>query len=550
MATGTQLEKSAPARPGKPLLTDQIAALLGRTRIRWAEMAPRQRGWAVGAAGLLVLLIGGMLWYGLSPDWRILYSGMDPEDARQTGLTLTQAQIPFEPTPDGAGIRVPAAQLDKARLATAAKGGVKSGRLGFEIFDKPNWVGSEFDEQVNYQRALEGELEHTVATLSDVESARVHLVLSHDSLFRDQQRPAKASVILKLRHRTLSDGEPDAIRNLVSSAVDGLTPDNVVLVDASGHLPLGPKTPEAMQLTAEQALEEKLISTLEPVTGPGNVRASVTLDYDRAASDVTQQTYDPDKTVTLSMQRTEQNSNALPIPAGVPGVASNAPNTQALPVYPQQTTPPQTAKTESGTYGASRTDRHVVEGPGRVRRLTAAIVVNNRLVQPASKGKSAVWQPRSADEVRNLTALAQASVGFDAARGDMLTVEDLAFDQNRAEQPPPIVEKWLTTAENSPVLVKYLALFAGLLFVVAFGVRPALRQAGSAHVEKKSAKHGAHELGTGAAASAQPVLKPPEPVEVDPERLRTQEIFEQVTEHLKREPTQSSRLLQSWIHSD
>ncbi len=153
---------------------------------------------------------------------------MDPEDARQTGLVLTQAQIPFEPTPDGSGIRVPAAQLDKARLATAAKGSVKSGRLGFEIFDKPNWVGSEFDEQVNYQRALEGELEHTVGTLSDIESARVHLVLPHDSLFRDQERPAKASVVIKLRHRSLADGEPDAIRNLVSSAVDGLTPENVV----------------------------------------------------------------------------------------------------------------------------------------------------------------------------------------------------------------------------------------------------------------------------------------------------------------------------------
>jgi flagellar M-ring protein FliF len=550
MATGTQLEKSAPARPGQPLLTDQIAALLGRARIRWAEMAARQRGWAFGAALLLLLLIGGLLWYTLSPDWRILYSGMEPEDARQTGLILTQAQIPFEPTPDGAGIRVPAAQLDKARLATAAKGGVKSGRLGFEIFDKPNWVGSEFDEQVNYQRALEGELEHTVGTLSDVESARVHLVLSHDSLFRDQQRPAKASVVLKLRHRTLADGEPDAIRNLVSSAVDGLTPDNVVLVDASGHLPLGPKTPEAMQLTAEQALEEKLISTLEPVTGPGNVRASVTLDYDRAASDVTQQTYDPDKTVTLSMQRTEQTSGPQPVPAGVPGVASNAPNTQALPVYPQQTTPPQAAKTESGTYGASRTDRHVVEGPGRVRRLTAAVVVNNRLVQPASKGKPAVWQPRSADEVRNLTTLAQASVGFDAARGDMLTVEDLAFDQNRAEQPAPVVEKWMNTAENSPVLVKYLALFAGLVVVLAFGVRPALRQAGSAHLEKGSARHATRELNAGVSQPSQTVLRQPEPVEVDPERLRTQEIFEQVTDHLKREPTQSSRLLQSWIHSD
>src|ERR1035437_5350688 len=110
-----------------------------------------------------------------------------------------------------------------------------------------------------------------------------------------------------------------------------------------------------MQLTAEQALEEKLFSPLEPVTGAGNVRASVTLDYDRAATDVTQEIYDPDKTVTLSMQRTEQTSGPQAVAAGVPGTASNAPNSQALPVYPQQTTPPQSAKTESGTYGASKT---------------------------------------------------------------------------------------------------------------------------------------------------------------------------------------------------
>ncbi len=189
---------------------------------------------------------------------------------------------------------------------TAAKG-LKSGRLGFEIFDKPNWVGSEFDEQVNYQRALEGELEHTVGTLSDVQSARVHLVLPHDSLFREAERPAKASVVLKLRHRTLADGEPEAIRNLVASAVDGLTPERVVLVDAAGHLPLGPKTADALRLSAEQALEEKLIATLEPVTGAGNVRASVTLDYDPAATEETKESYDPDQTVTLSMQRTEQS---------------------------------------------------------------------------------------------------------------------------------------------------------------------------------------------------------------------------------------------------
>jgi flagellar M-ring protein FliF len=323
-----------------------------------------------------------------------------------------------------------------------------------------------------------------------------------------------------------------------------------VLVDASGNLPLGPKTAAALQLTAEQALEDKLISTLEPVTGAGNVRASVTLDYDQQASDVTQETYDPDKTVTLSMQRTEQTSGAQPVAAGVPGAASNAPNAQALPVYPPGTTAPQTAKTESSTYGASKTDRHVVEGPGRVRRLTAAIVVNDRLAQAASSGKPAVWQPRSADEVRNLTALAQAAIGFDVARGDMLTVEDLSFDRNRSEQPSSIIERWAATAENSPVLVKYVALFAGLLVILAFGVRPALRRAGSASVVKATAKSGPKELSAGTAPVAQAALKPPEPAELDPERIRTQEIFEQVTEHLKREPTQSSRLLQSWIHSE
>jgi flagellar M-ring protein FliF len=547
MATGTQLEKSAPLMHGQPQLTDRLAGLWGRARVGWAGMQPAQRGWMLVAALLLAALVGGLFWYGLRPDWRILYADMDPEDVRQAGQVLSQAQIPFEPSANGAGIMVPAAQLDKARLLTAAKG-LKSGRLGFEIFDKPNWVGSEFDEQVNYQRALEGELEHTVGSLSDVESARVHLVMPHDSLFREAERPAKASVVLKLRHRSLADGEPEAIRNLVASAVDGLTPDRVVLVDAAGNLPLGPKTAEAMQLSAEQALEEKLIATLEPVTGAGNVRASVTLDYDPAATDETQESYDPDQTVTLSMQRTEQSSGAQPVAAGVPGTASNAPNSQALPVYPQQTSGTQNAKSESGTYGASKTVRHVIEGPGRVRRLTAAIVVNDRLLEPASKSKAAQWQPRSPEELRNLTALAQAAVGFDVARGDLLQVEDLAFEENRLQQPVSLPTQLLATAEGSPVLIKYAAILTGILVVVAFGVRPALRHARFA--PGPAVKAGVREL-PGHAEVAEPrVFRPPEPVEVDPERLRAQEIFEQVTGHLKREPTQSSRLLQSWIHSD
>jgi flagellar M-ring protein FliF len=175
--------------------------------------------------------------------------------------------------------------------------------------------------------------------------------------------------------------------------------------------------------------------------------------------------------------------------------------------------------------------------------MTAAIVVNHRLAQAGAKGRAAQWQARSPEELRNLTALAQAAVGFDGARGDLVTVEDLAFDENRPAEPVSLPSAALATAESSPVLVKYAALLTGLLVVVAFGLRPALRQARSGpQVSQK-------ELNAHAAAT-QPALSAMEPIEADPDRLKTQEIFEQVTGHLKREPTQSSRLLQSWIHSD
>jgi flagellar M-ring protein FliF len=518
---------------------------------QWNELPQKQRTWSIAGAVLLVATIAGLLWYGTRTDWRTLYAGLDPEDSRQMAQVLTTAQVTFELTPDGTGIRVPVGQLDKARLATAAKGGPRSGRLGFELFDKPNWVGSEFDEQVNYQRALEGELEHTVASLADVKSARVHLVMPHDSLFRDQERPAKASVVLTLRHRDLADGEDEAIRNLVASAVDGLLPGRVSLVDASGHQPLGPKTADALRLGMEQALEAKLIETLEPVTGPGNVRASVTLDYDPTASETTEDTYDPDQSATLTMQRTEQTSGPQAVAAGVPGTATNAPNSQTPPVYPQQTTPPQSAKSESGTYGVSHTVRHVSQAPGHIRRLTAAIVVNDRMLAIAQKGKGANWAPRTPEELRTLTALAQAAVGFDTGRGDLVTVQDLAFDENRNSVPVSPMKQALDVVERSPVLVKYGTLLIGLMLLILLGIRPALRKAKAPPAKAIKGKPGELPASTSAAAAeVTPMLSSPEYLALEAERQRVQTVFNQVSETLKRDPAQSSRLLQSWIHSD
>ena len=538
------------ASPGAGLARAQ--QIWERGASRWSALPPRQRGRMMVGGLLAAAVLAAVVWFATRTDWRTLYAGLDPDDSRQMAQVLTQAQIPFDLSASGTTIRVAAGDLDKARLATAAKGGPHSGRMGFELFDKPNWVGSEFDEKVNYQRALEGELEHTIATLNDVQSARVHLVLPHDSLFRDQDRPAKASVVLALRHGRLADGEDDAIRNLIASAVDGLTPSEVVLVDASGHLPLGPKTGEQMRLGTEEALEAKLVETLEPVTGAGNVRASVTVDYDPKATEETDESYDPNQTVTLSMQRTEQTAGPQPIAAGVPGTASNAPNAQAQPVYPPQSTSPQSAKTESGTYAASHKVVHTVEQPGHMRRVTAAIVVNDRLVSAAARGKAAVWQPRSTAELGNLTALAEAAVGYDQARGDLVTVEDLPFEDNRGAPPVSASSQVLAAAEHSPMLVKYGTLLTALLLLILLGIRPALREPKAAGgvkalgAGKTAHAAGAHGLSGGGVAA----LPAAEPTEADLERLRVQQVFDQVTDHLKRDPAQSSRLLQSWIHSD
>lgn len=567
-ATGTQgapIERTAPplGAQGQAGAASSGAAWAARQMVaqsqqRWGALTPRQRLWGTTAAALLLASMIGLIWYATRTEWRVLYAGLDPDDARQIGQTLTQAQIPFDVEANGSTLRVPQAQLDKARLATAAKGGARSGRMGFELFDKPNWVGSEFDEQVNYQRALEGELEHTIATLSDVQSARVHLVLPHDSLFRDQERPAKASVVLSLRHRVLADGEDEAIRNLVAAAVDGLSPGQVTLVDAAGHLPLQAKSAEAMRQGMEQALEAKIIETLEPVTGAGNVRASVTVDYDPSTSDVTEEKYDPTQTVTLSMQRTEQTSGPQTVPSGVPGTVSNAPNAQNAPVYPQQTTPPTSAKSESGTYGTSKVVKHIVQGPGHIRRLTAAVVVNDRIAAnqgSSDQTKQIKWQTRTPDELRNLASLAQAAVGYDATRGDMVSVQDLAFDQNRAPAASTLSElsrSLLDLLNRSPQLVKYGSLLLGLVLLLFLGVRPALAQTQTIPAAKeKGGKDKTAKALEQLAAHKEPAALP-EAVseEAMAERQRVQQVFEQVTETLKRDPAQSSRLLQSWIHTE
>ncbi len=516
-----------------------VQSLLARLR----SMEGQQRLWLLGAGGLALLCFLGILWFAMRTDWKVLYAGLEPSDAREIASELTAANIPFDVSPDGATLRVPAANLDKARLATTAKGGPRSGRMGFELFDKPNWIGSEFDEKVNYQRALEGELEHTINTLSEVESARVHLVMPHDSLYTSQQRDAKASVVLKLKRRSLSDEQADAIRNLVASAVDDLHPEDVALVDAEGRLQLGRRNASADAAAHEQELAAKLIETLEPVAGVGNVRASVNVEYDSSTADEVDETYDPNNVVTLSMQRSEQTSGAQSGPTGVPGTASNAPNVQP-PLFPQQNLGTQNLKQESGTYGASKRVRHTVQGSGKVRRVTAAVLINHRMVV---NGKQVSWQARTPEEMQHLAELAQAAIGFDNARGDTVSVEDMAFEDNSAHPPATAVEQFLAGAAQSEAMWKYGALVIALLCLLFFVVRPVMRK--SAVPERAAVAMLTEEPQLSSGAETVSLHETSEEAQ-EQQKKRAQLVFDAVAEHLRREPAQTTRLLQSWIHTE
>ena len=260
-------------------------------------------------------------------------SGLEAADAQAITAQLAAKKIPYLVSPDGTSITVPADQVDAARLEVASHDSPHSGRIGFEIFDKVSWGQTEFDEKVNYQRALEGELERTIQTMSNVKSARVHLVMATDSVFMERERGAKASVTLRLRGGTLSRAEVSEISRLIAGAVDELKPADVVIIDADSNQSLGLSGGGSTDPGdgIEQELTRRLISTLAPVVGADRMRASVNVEYETGSSEESQDKYDPAVSVTLNMQRSEDVTGPGAGVGGVPGTSSNVAAAKPVP---------------------------------------------------------------------------------------------------------------------------------------------------------------------------------------------------------------------------
>ncbi|WP_419806617.1 flagellar basal-body MS-ring/collar protein FliF [Terriglobus sp.] len=536
-------------------------------RARWGALPPAQRRVLLLSALAFVMLGSVSVWWSTRTDWRVLFRDLDGRDAAQVQQELAAAGIPFQSTPDGVAIEVAAENLDKARVAIAAKGMPQSGRLGFELFDKPNWAGSEFDEKVNYQRALEGELEHTIATMDAVRSARVHLVLPVRGAFSSEDQAAKASVVLTLRHTVDPRTEGAAMRSLVAGAVEGLSPGAVVLIDADGRLDFSGNSGQGLSHEEEAALQQKVIALLEPLAGVGNVRATVNISYVTGSEERSDEVYDPNSAVPVSTQKTEQMSQTARA-GGIAGTASNTPalvpaaaapasgSNAGQAATPATTTttagsgPVQSTREETSSYAVTRHTVHTEEGPGRVRRIAAAVVINDRAV-PGGEGKNSrtVWKPRSADEMKRLQQIAQAAVGFDAARGDEVVVQNLAFSGNADQVAPSgfaaVMSQGKDLLRSQPSLLRSLTIGASLLAFGLLVLRPLGRQtvAALALPEPGARIQDAQLLLDADRPRTEGGMPAPHEVATHD----SQRLLQHVAARIHAEPQGSARLVESWI---
>jgi len=394
-------------------------------------------------------------------DFAVLYSNLSAEDASAVVGRLKESGVDYRLSSDSTTVRVRSAQVPDLRLQMAAAGIPKAGRIGYELFDRNNFGATEFTEHINYQRALEGEMERTVMTIAEVEHARVHITPAKDSVFANERRPAKASVLIRLRPgRTLSPANVKAVMHLVSSAVDGLLPEDVAVLDVHGNLLTRAKLPQgaheqemlnesllAYRRSVEKDLLAKLSQTLEPLLGPERFRAAVWVECDLSTSEQSEETFDPTRSVMTASQRSEDLSNPA-VPAGVPGVASNLPRPTSRPSSSSQ---PLTRRTENINYQSSRVIRRLQTPQGNIRRVSASVLLDHVVrFEGSGPARRRIVESLPPERIKAIRDLAAGAIGFQPERGDQIIVESIPFETTLSWQPQPAPDAPAAGAPRAP----------------------------------------------------------------------------------------------------
>ena len=552
-------------------MIERLAAFFTKTALQiaafWSGLTTRRKITLVTSGLLVIFGILALRREMADRAYRPLYTGLTDQEAGAAVARLKELQVPYKLAGGGGTILVPEPHLAEVRLQLATDGLPQSGRLGFELFDGSSFGATEFAEQVNFRRALEGELERSVLSLSEVDRARVHISLPKKSVFLDHQQAAKASVVLQLRRgKSLSKEQVDAIAFLIASAVEGLEAKKVVVVDTNGSVLARPQ-PDSEGFTGEQLeyqrrLEHeiggRIVATLEPYIGFDRVRPSVAVECDWNAGEQTEEILDPE-TVVMTSQRSQETAQPLK-KGGIPGTASN---------LPRQPEPPVTEATgatrilETTNYQTSRTVTRMNLERGEVKRLSVAVLVDHK-IEVDEEARKLIRVARTAEEMQKFRKLVVAAAGIIEKRGDVLTIENLPFtifeDPLEPPPPPPNPEdelfslKWIEKYRYHVIAVAVALVLA--VFTVWFALR-IKRRVSLMKAEAEAKRKEVEERKEIEAAEEQARLQQAEEAKMltglrlaTLQSSKAQVLKKHLEEMATEQPESFVQLMRSWIHED
>ena len=521
------------------------------------------------AAGVAAVLVAVMLRVGQAPD-ALLYSNLDLREASEISAALDQAGIKYSSKGDGSTIFVSRDEVGTARLMLAGKGLVTSGSVGYEIFDNQSVLGqTEFQQNLNEQRALQGELSRTIMSMRGITSARVHITMPRREMFQAAAIDPTAAVVVGLGGRDLSADQVRAIRNVVASSVPNLKPDKVTVTDqANRTLAAGSEdtgftsaNAEAAKATTESQLQARIKDIVEGVVGAGAARVQVTADIDHSRSTTQEQKYDPDGQVvrststngSQSQDTTGQADGGVTATNNIPGGA--APNTAPIGSTNSE-------NTETTNYEISNTTTTTVKEPGEVKKLSVSVAVDGKYT-PAADGKGEpTYAPRTAEEVQQIKTLVAAAVGIDETRGDKIEVVNVRFNREPSAAPGADEGSSMFNFDKNDIMrgVELLVLLVTGLLLIFFVVRPLLKTAsGGGGVPALVGANGmpVTPLDTqlvGGTLPGQPqMLAGPSEMDqrLDIARIEGQvkaSSIKKVADFVDSHPEESTAILRSWVH--
>jgi flagellar M-ring protein FliF len=439
------------------------------------------------SAGVAAALVALVLRVGGQPE-ALLYANLDLKEAASISQALDQAGIKYEAKGDGSTIMVPRDKVASTRLMLSSKGLPTSGSVGYEIFDNQSALGqTDFVQNLNRQRALEGELARTIRSLDGVTFARVQLVLPKRQLFEDEAEQPTASVVIGVAGREPSADQVRALQNLVAGAVPNLKPARVTIVDQNAKL-LGGGDGDAVagqaaddQRTAtEDRIRKQVKELVEGVVGPGRARVQVTADLDMSQVTTQEEKFDPDGQVVRSTQTVEETAKQnQPDGSGQASASANVPGTPGANTTTTNNSSDSGRTEETTNYEITKTTKTTIDAPGEVKRLSIAVAVDG-VTAPGAHGKPGSYTPRSAPEMQHIEELVRSAVGYDATRGDQVSVINVRFDNAIADDAAASSGSRLFDFDKNDLMRGAELLVLGVVsaLIIFFIVRPLLAAAG------------------------------------------------------------------------